>query len=196
MRIGLTGGLASGASEVARYLASKGFQILSGDKAGHEALRTANVKSALVERFGYQILDSSGEIDRKILGTIVFSDDQARADLNRIIHPILLRNLQNDITRIETDVGVVFVDAALIYEWDLQNYFDVMIVVDAPLKERISRAVSRDKTPEAAVKQRIAAQIPLENKVKQADYVINNNGSINDLKRKTDQILSQILPSE
>ncbi|MBU1653005.1 dephospho-CoA kinase [bacterium] len=193
MRIGLTGGLGSGATEAARYLESKGYHIVSGDKTGHQTLLSPSVKSALVKRFGEGILSSAGEIDRRKLGEIVFSDDQARVDLNHIIHPVLLQYLRREVTRTEAEKGVVIVDAALIYEWALQSYFDVMIVVNAPLQDRIARAVARDNSSEDLIRQRIAAQMPLEDKAKLADYVIDNVGSVSDLHAKLDQVLQAVL---
>ncbi|MBU0517749.1 dephospho-CoA kinase [bacterium] len=193
MRIGLTGGLGSGATEAARYLESKGYHIVSGDKIGHKTLLSPSVKSALVKRFGEGILSSAGEIDRRKLGEIVFSDDQARVDLNHIIHPVLLQYLRREVTRSEAEKGVVIVDAALIYEWALQSYFDVMIVVNAPLQDRIARAVARDNLTEDLIRQRIAAQMPLEDKAKLADYVIDNLGSIPQLHEKVDRIMQALL---
>lgn len=192
MRIGLTGGVGCGVSEVARHLGSKGVPIVSGDEMGHLALNTPEVSRPLIERFGQGILDAENLIDRSKLGAIVFADERARRDLNRIIHPTLLDMLAREVRATEAKHGIVVVDAALIYEWGLQGFFHKVIVVDAPLDLRISRTIARDKLTEEQVRQRIAAQMPLEKKVEKADVVISNNGTLEELHSRVDAVWTEM----
>ncbi len=192
MRIGLTGGVGCGVTEVARRLGSKGVPIVSGDEIGHLALNTPEVSRPLIERFGSKILDDENLIDRSKLGAIVFADERARRDLNRVIHPTLLDMLAREVRAAEAKHGLVVVDAALIYEWGLQGFFHKVIVVDAPLDLRISRTMTRDKLTEEQVRQRIAAQMPLERKVEMADIVIFNNGTLDELHSRVDEVWAEI----
>lgn len=195
MRIGLTGGVGSGATEVAEYLKKKGIPVISADEVGHRALMMPEVKHRLIERFGAAILDSEGEIDRGKLGEIVFSDEQARRNLNQIIHPVLLDMLSEQVRSAEKERGIVVVDAALIYEWGLQGFFHKVIAVSAPMKLRLERTMKRSGLSEEQVRRRIAAQMPLEEKAERADVVISNQGSISDLHKRVDEVWGEILRS-
>jgi dephospho-CoA kinase len=196
MRIGLTGGVGSGASLVARRLETKDATILSGDEEGHAALALAEVKNALREHFGSGIFDAQGEVDRSALSGIIFRDETARKALNRIVHPALLDILISHVRQVESTGGVVVVDAALIYEWGIAGFFHRVIVVDAPLETRIQRVMQRDGLSREQVLQRIEAQWPLEKKVEQADYVIDNRGTIEELYRRVDEIWAQLSASQ
>jgi dephospho-CoA kinase len=184
MRIGLTGGAGSGASEAARIVASRGVPVISADEIGHRLLRLADVKEPLLKRFGRRILDKDGEIARRNLGEIVFADKAARLDLNLIVHPLLVDTLKSDCLRVEEEKGIATVDAALIFEWGLQGFFHKIIVIDAPLDIRIRRITQRDGLSQKEAENRLAAQWPLEDKAAAADIVITNDGTPADLKRK------------
>jgi dephospho-CoA kinase len=188
MRIGLTGGVGSGATQAAKWLEAKGISVLSGDEAGHMALTIPEIKNSLRERFGQRVFTDQGEVDRPRLGEIIFGNEEARKNLDRIVHPALLDILTRDARRVEAQSGVVVVDAALIYEWGLAGFFHRIIVVDAPLDIRIQRAMARDGLSEEQIRQRIAAQWPLEKKVEQADYVLNNVGSLEELHWQMDEV--------
>ncbi len=194
MRIGLTGGIGCGTSTVARYLQTKGITVISADEVGRQVLRSADVKDALIGRFGPAIRTSTGEIDRNILGQIIFSNAQARQDLDRIVHPPLLAELKQETERIEGAEGTLIIDAALLFEWGLQNFFHKTIVVAAPLETRIARIMQRSQLSRDQVEQRIAAQMPLEEKCKISDFVIHNDGSLDELYERVDSIWKKIIP--
>ena len=188
MRIGLTGGIGSGATQAAKRLEAKGIAIVSGDEAGHSALTFPEVQNSLRERFGLGIFTEQGEIDRPTLGEIVFADEAARKELNRIVHPVLLDILTNEVRHLEQQSGVVVVDAALIYEWGLSGFFHRMIVVEAPLEVRLLRTMARDRLSEEQARRRLAAQWPLEKKIERADFVIHNGGTLEELYWQVDQV--------
>lgn len=193
MRIGLTGGLGSGVSEVAHALEKRDIPVISADKIGHRVLTRPDIKRELSKCFSHQIFDASGEINRKKLGELIFADEAARRDLNRIVHPILLDMLKAEVQQAEAEKGVVVVDAALIFEWGLQGFFHKVIVVDAPLEIRIQRIMKRDGLSREQVEQRIAAQWPLEKKIAAADAVITNHGTLEDVNLELDKVWRGII---
>lgn len=193
MRIALTGGVSSGVSEAALWLQKKGIKVISADEIGHEILDYPDVKNSLVRRFGGAILDANGNVNRSNLGEIVFSDEAARADLNSIVHPVLLDKLAERVRQDEMESGVVVVDAALIYEWGMQGFFHRVVVVTAPMELRIQRCVQRDNLSREKVLQRISAQWPLEKKIEKADFVIENDGSIEDLHQRIEEVWGEIM---
>jgi dephospho-CoA kinase len=195
MRIGLTGGVGCGVTEVAKRLHSKGVRVISGDQIGYQALKTPQVKNLLIQQFGPEILDEGGEVDRDRLGNIVFSDPEALRDLNRIIHPTLLDMLQREVAAVEAESGTAVVDAALIFEWGLQGFFHKIIVVDAPLELRIQRTMQRSGLSREHVIQRIRSQRPLEQKMEAADIVIVNDGTLENLHHRVDEVWEEIIRS-
>lgn len=193
MRIGLTGGVGCGVTEVAKRLQSKGFQVISADQIGYQALETPKVKNLLVQRFGLEILDERGEINRDRLGNIVFADAEALRNLNCIIHPTLLDMLQREVAAAEAESELAVVDAALIFEWGLQGFFHKIIVVDAPLELRIKRTMKRSGLSREQVMQRIRSQRPLEQKIEVADIVITNDGTLENLNCRVDEVWEEII---
>ncbi len=192
MRIGVTGGVGCGASEVCRYLQTKGWAVVSGDEAGHLTLTLPEIKAALRAEFGAAIFDPQGEVDRKRLGNLVFADEEARKRLNRIVHPTLLNILTAEAQQAEMKSGIAIVDAALIYEWGMAGFFHRVIVVTAPLETRIARSMARDGMTRDQVLLRMAAQWPLEQKAAKASFVIENTGTLEVLYRLVDQIWEKV----
>ncbi len=178
----------SGASEAARRLEELGVPVIRADAVGHEILQLPDIVRQLREALGDAILTPSGEVDRAILGQRVFSDAEARRALNRIVHPPLLDRLTDLARRTEAATGAVLVDAALIYEWGVAGFFHHIIVVEAPLELRIARAMQRDRLTREQALERIAAQMPLEEKVARADAVIRNAGTVAELEQEIERI--------
>ena len=192
MRIAITGGVGCGVSEVCRQLKARDIRVISADEIGHQVLEIQPVRQKVVERFGWQILGENEKIDRLQLGQVVFSDEEARKDLNSIVHPTLLDILSQEIRHIESESGIVVVDAALIFEWGLQGFFHKVIVVEAPLQMRIQRLMQRDQLTEEQVYQRINTQLSVEKKAAQADVVISNDGTLEELHLKVDEVWEEI----
>jgi dephospho-CoA kinase len=192
MRIGLTGGIGSGASLVARRLGELGAVIISADEVGHGILALPGVKHDLISAFGEDILDSSGDVNRMRLGKLVFSDDHARESLNRIIQPALLDRVKRLVNEAEAKGRMAVLDAALIYEWGEQEFFHRIIVVNASLETRLSRIASRDNLTRDQALARIEAQILLEKKVELADFVIENEGGLEELYKQVEAVFREI----
>ncbi len=189
--IGLTGGPGAGKSLVARYLGERGAILLSGDDAGRDAVADdPKILKRLVSAFGESILNNDGSLNRRFLGRIVFSDPAAREKLNRIVHPHLLKILKTRIKqgRTRSPKKLIVVDAALIFEWRIANWFDYILVVTARRELRIRRMMSSGLSKKEAT-DRISSQIPQRTKAALADYVIENNGSRSILRKKVDKFL-------
>ncbi len=176
--IGLTGGIASGKSVVADALRTRGAAIVDADQVARQVVEPGQPALAeLVARFGSQILGSDGRLDRKALAERVFDDPAARADLNRITHPRIAAASQQEIARmVQAGAPVVFYEAALLVENRAHEWLDAVIVVAAPAEVQRERLMLRDGLDEAAANARLAAQLPLEEKLKVATWVIDNSG--------------------
>src|SRR5574341_48041 len=178
--VGLTGGIGCGKSEVRRRLLNAGFIVLDADTL---AKQLSDADPVIIRKikaeFGEAMYDAAGHLQRKALAAIVFNDRKQLEKLNGIVHPRVISTVERQIMELQ-DRGekIVIVEAALHYEVHWDEAMDVMVVVNAPLEERLARVMQRDGVEEAAVRRRMARQIPLEEKVKRADYVIENSGDL------------------
>jgi len=188
--IGLTGVPGTGKSAVADYFRDKGAMILSGDKIGHEILDyNHSAKRQLVKIFSRDILNNEGQVDRKKLGLIVFSDADSLRKLNEIVHPPLLRMLKARIKKAKSErkSRLIIVDAALIFEWGIVNWFDFILVVTSPRYLSIRRMMSKGLTHRQAC-QKMSSQWKQSQKKELADYVISNKGSLRQLTKEAERI--------
>jgi dephospho-CoA kinase len=178
--VGLTGGIGCGKSEVRRRLLSAGFIVLDADTLAKQLAETDPVIITNIKKeFGEQMYDAAGHLQRKALAAIVFNDRKQLEKLNGIIHPRVISNVERQIEALQQrGEKIVIVEAALHYEVHWNEAMDVMVVVNAPLDTRIARVMQRDGVDEAAVRRRMANQLPLEEKAERADYVIDNNGDL------------------
>ena len=184
--IGLVGGVASGKSAVAQIFAELGAGVLDADLAGHDVLADADVQRALCERWGDSILAADGSIDRAKLAAVVFAtDDQAAANrqfLEELLHPRIRSRLEEQ-RRQFAAAGrpAVVLDAPLLLEAGWRSMCDLVVMVDAPREARLARARQRGWN-DAEFARREAAQWPVEEKRRQADVVLSNAGSLNELR--------------
>lgn len=182
--IGLTGGIGTGKSEVARLLKGQGAVLVGADELGHEAYRPQTKGwRQVVEAFGSEVLKTSGEIDRQSLGKIVFSDRSKLEILNRIVHPLIGEAIREQIGVLaQKGTAIVVVEAALLLEagWDI--HVDEIWVVVSDEEVAVPRVVSRGRLTEAEVRVRIGSQMAQEDRVKRASAVIDNNGSLEELR--------------
>ena len=198
-RVGLTGGLASGKSTVARQLASYGLPILDADQVVHDLYRPgAAGTSAVIGTFGLQMLDTSGGVDRKKLAARAFSDPVALKTLNGLIHPLVLMAQArwfDSLSAARQPVGVV--EATLLIETGGRARYDFIVTVSAPETARLGRALRRLPDEESgALLKRIAAQLPDSERETVADLVIVNDGTEEELIRKADLLAEMLLASE
>jgi len=196
--IGLTGGSGSGKSTVARRFAELGASVYSADTIARQALEPGEeCYRKVVDVFGETILAKDGRIDRKVLAETVFSDEQKRKLLNEIVHPFVIDQL---FLRAEVDLSnrsdlIVIFDIPLLFESGLDARMDRTITVACDEEERVRRIVQRDRVSAKQALARIHAQMPEEEKRLRADYVLDNNGSIEELLRQVDA-LYELLKAE
>ncbi|OIJ24434.1 dephospho-CoA kinase [Nocardioides luteus] len=192
MRVGLTGGIASGKSTVSKLLAECGAVIVDSDKIAREVVEPGTPGlAAVVEEFGPSVLTESGELDRAKVGEIVFADEGARERLNAIVHPLVGARSAELEEAARTAGRLVVNDIPLLVEVDYAPFFDEVIVVDVPVETQIERAVARGMA-EADVRARISAQASREDRLAAATYVIDNTGSLEDLEKRVREIYDSL----
>ncbi len=194
--IGLTGGIASGKSAVAARLASRGAVIIDADLLAREVVEpgTAGLK-AVVARFGADIVSADGSLDRAALGRRVFGDAQARADLEAIIHPAV-RARAAELAAAAPNDSVVVQVIPLLVEVGLADGFDLVVVVDVDPAVQRQRLAARDGYGPAEIDARIGAQASRRARLAQADVVIGNNGSMEELNASVDRFWRQYAAGE
>jgi dephospho-CoA kinase len=192
--IGLTGGMGSGKSTVSQIMAELGAVVIDADKVGHEAYQ-ANTKTwqDVVAAFGNQVVAQDGSIDRKKLGAIVFGNQEQLERLNRIVHPRMFEMMKERIEQYQRQrIKVVVLDAAILFEANWTPLVDEVWVVIASEPVVISRAVTRTGLPEEQIRYRLRSQISNEERIKRADRVIRNDGSVEDLRAKVKELWKQL----
>src|SRR5712671_3985477 len=192
--IGLTGNIASGKSEVARMLADRGATLIDADVLAREAVRpeTQALKD-IVKRWGKDILKKDGSLDRAALRQIVFADQNELDALNRIVHPGVTRLRDREIARArERGDPIVVCVIPLLFERNIVEEFDAIILVDAPRPLRLERLVTTRGLEETEAMNMIASQMPAELKRARADHCIDNTGSLQDLERNVDALWSSL----
>ena len=188
MRIGLTGGIASGKSTVARKLEQLGAFTIDADVLARDvvALGTEGLK-AVVARFGDSVLAADGSLDRSALARVIFADPQARADLNAIIHPLVRERAAE--LEAAAPVGAVVVHVIpLLVETGQQDRFDAVVVVDTTVEEQLRRLTRRDGLTQTEAEQRVAAQASREERLGAATHVIDSSGPVRETMRQVDEL--------
>lgn len=181
MALGLTGGIATGKTTAANILKDFGAEIVDADKIAHKIMEPDGpAYSDVVQFFGNNILNDDGSINRNKLGEIVFSNSELRQKLEKITHPIIIKEIEE---RLENDNNIVLV-APLLFEVGLERLVDVVWVIYCSRLTQIKRLKNRDNLDDNAANIRIDAQMPLQEKIENADLAIENEGSIEELKSK------------
>lgn len=194
--IGLTGGIACGKSEVSRCLESEGVAILDTDHVAHEAMAPGEICYArVVEAFGSDMVDENGMINRGRLGKRVFDNAKERALLNRLVHPEVKRRWREWVRRGRDQDRIMAVLIPLLFEAGQDEGWDAIVCVSAQEEIVLQRLADRGLTPGDARK-RLAAQWPLSKKEERSDFVIRNDGSLEELKKTTKQMLNNMLNKE
>ncbi|MEZ4467863.1 MAG: dephospho-CoA kinase [bacterium] len=179
MIIGLTGGIACGKSTVARLLVARGAALVDADQLARALVEPGTPALAAIEAaFGASVITADGRLDRPRLGALVFADPQERARLDAIMGPALAAESARQLTRAaEAGAPLVVYDAALIVEWGQADRFRPLVVVWAPPEVQIARLMARDGLDRAAAQARIASQLPIAEKMRLADHLIDNGGT-------------------
>ncbi|MDI6870938.1 MAG: dephospho-CoA kinase [Bacillota bacterium] len=198
MRLGLTGGLGSGKSRVAQALQELGAAVIDADQLAREAVAPGTPGyRAVVEAFGREYLAADGSLDRQKLGRLVFADESARRRLEAIIHPEVIRLMRARVEALErAGAPVVVLEVPLLFEAGLENEVDKVVVVDAPEEVRVARVAARGSLTAGEARQRLAAQLPLGEKVRRADYVIDNSGRWEETQLQVERLWEEIRREE
>jgi dephospho-CoA kinase len=199
LHVGLTGNVASGKSSAALFFAGLGAHVIDADRVAHLLLKSGTpVYRNIVDAFGEQILKSAGEIDRRILGRIVFSDADKRLLLNSLIHPAVETDILRRIGELEQSGsrGIIIVDAALMIETGGYKMYHRIIVVTCDPALQVSRLITRDGLTEEEARARIASQMPTEEKLKLANYAIETSGTLEHTREQVEAIYRELLIQE
>ena len=193
--IGVAGGIASGKSTVARIFEELGARVLDADAIGHDLLRTDELRDRIREAFGEGVLTPEGDVDRRALGRLVFGDGQARQRLNRLVRPAIRAEIRRRIAgmRGEGYDGAVVVDAPLLVDTGPTDLADRVILVTAPAPARKERIILRSGLTGQEAEQRIAAQAPDAKQARWADYVLENNGTPDELAEQAEALWKRIV---
>ncbi|HZG60789.1 MAG TPA: dephospho-CoA kinase [Anoxybacillus sp.] len=191
--IGLTGGIASGKSTVARMLLELGIPVIDADQIAREVVEIGEeAYLQIVEKFGEEILQDDKTIDRAKLGAIVFNDEEKRKLLNSIVHPAVRKKMLEQKERyVKKGEKTIVLDIPLLFESNLTHLVDKIVVVYVDEHTQLERLMARNGFSKEEAKARIKAQMPLKEKVAKADAVINNNGTIEQTKKQLLNILKQ-----
>ena len=188
-RVALTGGIATGKSTVRACLERLGVQTIDADQLAREAVAPGSAGlAAVVERFGREVLDPGGALDRKALAKIVFADAAARVALEAIVHPVVHAATDAWYDQLDPATTFAVADIPLLYEVRRDVDFDAVMVAACAPSTQLERLRSRDGLSEEEARRRIAAQLPIEEKVRRADYVIRTDGTREQTERATETV--------
>jgi dephospho-CoA kinase len=195
LRVALTGGIATGKSYVRARVAGHGIPTLDADTLARDAVAPGSSGLAeAVARFGERILAPDGGLDRKALAATVFADPQARADLEAIVHPRVREATGTWLDRLAVaGESLAIVDIPLLFEAGRDRDFDRVIVTSCPRSQQVARVVERDGLTPSQADARIDAQLPTDEKVRRADFVIDTGGTYGDTNRQIDRVVEKLL---
>ncbi|MDE3156821.1 MAG: dephospho-CoA kinase [Acidobacteriota bacterium] len=194
LRVALTGGIGTGKTHVLGRLAEAGVPVVDADRIVHALMEPGGaVTQAVAARFGTGMLDADGRVDRKRLGALVFADEGARRDLETIVHPAVYDAIARWLSEMaQAGHPLAIADIPLLYETGRAAAFDRVIVAACPPEVQVVRVMQRDGIGEAAARQRLAAQLPIDEKTARADFVIRTDGTFAETDRQVEETLAQL----
>ncbi|RPH64011.1 MAG: dephospho-CoA kinase [Acidobacteria bacterium] len=194
LRVALTGGIATGKSHVRRRFEALGVATIDSDTLVHQALESGtDATLSIARRFGDAVIASDGSVDRAKLGALVFADDQARHDLEGLLHPLVYAAIARWFEKRELAGDLLaLADIPLLFETGREKDFDAVIVAACDPDEQMRRVMARDGLSAEAARQRVRAQIPIDEKLPRADHVIWTTGTLEETDRQVDQVHRQL----
>ena len=195
---GLTGGIGAGKSTVAKIFQESGIPVVSADDVGRQvASKGSDGLAEIIKSFGTDVLDSTGELDRRKLGTLIFNNPVRRRQLESILHPRVRDHSRELFSKLEQAGNIMVVyESALLFETQRHTEMRGVILVTANEEQRITRIRTRDGSDEEEVRKRIRAQMDEEEKRNLADYIIENDGDIQTLRSNVNSLISQLHQQE
>ena len=197
--LGLTGNIASGKTEVASMFRKLGASIIDADQIARDVVEKGTPGwEEVVDHFGSEILDNDGSINRKALGGIVFSNREKLQKLNEITHPRIMEEIRKRIEILkQNDIQIVVIEAALIVEkGGMKDLVDKLVVVKTEENIQLERLMERNGMTREDAKDRIESQLPLSEKLKYADFVIDNSGDLEKTRKQVREIMNKLAPQE
>lgn len=183
--VGLTGNIGCGKSSLSDIFRAEGIKIIDADIIARQIYEDEKLLRKVYETFGNDIKNEEGSLNRKALGRIVFSDDEKLIQLNKLTHPVIRQKVSDEIEEYKSqNEEIVILDAALLVESDYLNFIDKLLVVTCKENIQIERIIARDNCSIEEALGRIKSQMSQENKVKYADYVIDNSATLSELRKK------------
>ena len=196
LKIGLTGGIGSGKSEVSKFFQAWGAYIFDADKEAKHIINTdESAQKEIIKEFGSDVIDADQNIDKQKLARVAFQDEFHQLQLNSIIHPFVFKKIDENFEKIKLNkkYKAFIVDAALIYESGAYTHMDYVIVVTSLLRFRTERVMSRGNINRDDFMKRVALQWSDEDKEHMADYIIQNNSDLNNLEIESKKIFDSII---
>ena len=191
--IGITGGIASGKSTVTEFLRQQGYQVIDADQVVHELQEPGGrLYQALLSAFGSAILQEDGRLDRPKLGAMIFGDPQLLEQSSQLQNEIIREELAGRRDLLAETEDIFFMDIPLLFELDYETRFDQIWLVDVTEKTQLSRLMSRNAFSQEEAEKRITAQLSLREKRKRADVLIDNNGSLEDIRQQIRDALQKL----
>lgn len=192
LRVGLTGGIGAGKSEVSRRLAAQGAVVIDADAIAREVVEPGTPGlAAVIAEFGADLLRSDGGLDRDRLGEIVFADPAKLERLNRIVHPLVAERMA-ELEKAAGQDSIVVHDVPLLAENNLSRGYDLVVVVDAPDQFQLERLLRQRRMTEEQARARMAAQASRENRLAVADLVVDNSSSLAELDRQVGDLWTEL----
>ncbi len=190
LKVGITGGIGSGKSLISDYVESRGYPVIYSDQVAKNLMvNNQELKAKLIEQFGEETYIED-ELNKDYLRSLIFADSENVKKINSIVHPVAIQEIKNLMYKYLEENQIVFVESALIYETKIQHIFDYVILVIADEELRIKRILERDGVTVGEVKRQIENQWLDSAKQDKADFIIKNDGSVEELYVKVDFILS------
>jgi dephospho-CoA kinase len=194
--VGVTGGIGSGQTTVCDIFKRLGCKVINVDEKAKQVIKkNKTVQNEIKKEYGNKVFYRDGNLNRKLLASIVFEDENKTQTLNKIIHPRMVADVVEEMesARFSGRYPLIIVDAALIYEISIEKLFDAVIVVFSNQNQRIKRVMQRDAVRKEEILARMDRQIPLAEKQKWSDYVIDNRGEIADLEKQVQKVFDDLV---
>ncbi len=191
--LGLTGGIATGKSTITKLFAAEKIPVVDADIVSRDLLnKDGECFQKVIDAFGEDVVSLTGEINRKLLGRMIFDDSEKREKLNKIVHPIVRKIIENRLEIEKRDSNIVLLVVPLMFEVGFDDLCDKIIAIDVSETNQVERLMIRDNISREDAIKRVASQMNTKEKIKKADYVINNNESIIQAKKDFKNILEKM----
>ena len=193
LKVGLTGSIGCGKSSLSNILKKYDIPIIDADIKGREIYENKELLRDIEKSFGSSVINKDGTLNRKNLGKIVFNDDYKLEKLNSLTHPVIQNMIKDDLNKYEKfGKKIAVVDAALLIEAGFMNMLDTLVVVTCSEEVQLQRVVLRDNCSEKDAMGRIKSQMPQDEKVKYAEFVVDNSGTIEHLEKEAEKLIKSL----